>query len=160
MRLLLPRAAFGVIGAVVLAGCLGGYSATERVQEAAQNMNMAARLGRMDIALEGVSADAREAFAKRHAQWGNGIQIVDYEFQGLRMRDKENADVFVAVSWHRLDESEMRMTALVQRWKDHRGTWLLVTEERASGDVGLLGENAVVVKPPRRDVQFESVTIR
>lgn len=146
--------------AVCLAGCLGGISPAERVQEAAQNLNMAARLGRMDIALEGVEADGREAFAKRHARWGNAIQIVDYEFQGLIMRDKENADVFIAVSWHRVDESEMRKTSLVQRWKDRRGTWQLATEERSGGDIGLLGENTVVVRPSRPDVQFESVTIR
>lgn len=160
MRFHLPRAALGTVLAVALTGCLGGYSPTERVQEAAQNLNMAARLGRMDIAMEGVSADAREAFAKRHASWGSGVQIVDYEFQGLIMRDKENADVFVTISWHRIDESQMRLTSIVQRWKDYRGTWMLADEERSGGDVGLLGENAVVVRPSRRDVQFESVTIR
>jgi len=121
---------------------------------------MATRLGRMDIALEGVSTEAREDFAKRHAQWGSGIRIVDYEFQGLILRDKENADVFVNVAWHRVDESVMRTTAIVQRWKDFKGTWQLVEEERSGGDVGLLGENAVVVRPPRRDVQFETVTIK
>lgn len=160
MRFPLAQPALGALVAACLTACIGGYSPTERVQEAAQNLNMAARLGRMDIALEGVSADAREAFAKRHARWGNGIQIVDYEFQGLIMRDKENADVFLAISWHRVDESEMRMTSLVQRWKDYRGTWMLAYEERSGGDVGLLGESAVVLRPSRRDVQFESVTIR
>lgn len=160
MRFHLTRVALGTVLAACMAACLGGYSPTERVQEAAQNLNMAARLGRMDIALEGVSGEAREAFAKRHASWGNAIQIVDYEFQGLVMRDKENADVFLTVSWHRVDESQMRMTSILQRWKDHRGTWMLATEERSGGDVGLLGESAVVVRPARRDVQFESVTIR
>lgn len=143
-----------------LTGCLGGYSATERVQEAAQNLNMATRLGRMDIALEGVNAEAREAFAKRRAAWGNRLQIVDYEFQGLVMRDKENADVFLAISWHRLDESEMRLTSLVQRWKDYRGSWMLAGEERSGGDEGLLGEIQVEARPARKDVQFESITIR
>jgi len=143
-----------------LAACIGGYSATEKVQEAAQNLNMATRLGRMDIALEGVAAEAREDFAKRHAQWGSGIRIVDYEFQGLILRDKENADVFVTIAWHRVDESVMRTTAVVQRWRDFKGTWQLVEEERSGGDVGLLGENAVVVRPPRRDVQYETVTIK
>lgn len=143
-----------------LTACVGGYSATEKVQEAAQNLNMATRLGRMDIALEGVSAEAKADFAKRHAGWGQEIRIVDYEFQGLMMRDKETAEVFIMVAWHRVDEAVMRTTSLVQRWKDFRGTWLLVEEERAGGDVGLLGENTVVVRPPRRDVQFESVTIK
>lgn len=146
--------------AASLLGCLGGYSPTERVQEAAQNLNMATRLGRMDIALEGVSGEAREAFAKRRASWGNRLQIVDYEFQGLVMRDKENADVFLAISWHHIDESEMRLTSLVQRWKDHRGSWMLVSEERSGGDEGLLGETLPEARPVRRDVQFESITIR
>lgn len=160
MRLPLAKFAFGPALLIGLAACLGGYSPAERVQEAAQNLNMAARLGRMDIALEGVNTEARDDFARRHARWGNGIQIVDYEFQGLIMRDKENADVFVTVSWHRVDESQMRLTSIVQKWRDFRGSWLLVDEERSGGDVGLLGESTVIVRPAQRDVQFESITIR
>lgn len=144
----------------LLAGCIGGYSPSVRVQEAAQNMNMAARFGRMDIALEGVAKGSRDEFAKRHARWGTQVRIVDYEFQGLMLDDKEHAKVFVAVSWQRPDETDMRNTALVQHWVDNKGTWQLEREERTSGDVGLLGETTVVVKPERSDVQFQTVTIR
>ena len=66
----------------------------------------------------------------------------------------------LTVGWQRPEESEMRTTTVTQRWKDHRGTWLLEHEERASGDVGLLGEPTLVVRPPaQRDVQFEAVRI-
>ena len=66
----------------------------------------------------------------------------------------------LAVSWHRVDESEMRVTHVAQRWGDHRGAWLLDSEERAGGDVGLLGEAATVLRPAARTVQFETITIR
>ena len=54
----------------------------------------------------------------------------------------------------------MRSTELVQHWTDHKGTWLLETEERARGDVGLLGEPTTVVRPTATGAQFETITIR
>jgi hypothetical protein len=160
MRTVLVRAIAATVALFTLGGCLGGYSPSMRVQEAAQDMNMAARFGRMDIALENVGKDARAAFAKRHADWGRSIRIVDYEFQGLMLKDKEHAEVFLAVAWQRLNESDMRNTVLAQEWVDHKGSWQLEREDRTSGDVGLFGENTVVVHPERSDAQFQTVTIR
>ena len=146
--------------ALVLTAC-GGVTPASRVQEAAQDLNTAARFGRMDVALERVGKNGREDFVRHHLGWGKAVRIVDYEFQGLALRDKEHADVFLTVGWQRPEEGEVRGTSVTQHWKDHRGNWLLESEERTSGDVGLLGETIVVVRPPpRADVQFQSVTIR
>src|SRR5262249_14722833 len=142
------------------AGCLGNFTPVQRVQDAANELGTATRFGRMDIAMERVSRAGREQFARRHAGWGNSIRIVDVDVLGLRLRDKEHADVALAVNWQRLDDSEMRSTEIAQHWTDHRGAWLLETEERASGDVGLLGEPTTVVRPQRSGAQFESITIR
>lgn len=160
MKTVLVRALAAAAALSSSVGCLGGYSPSARVQEAAQNMNMAARFGRMDIALETVGKDARADFAKRHARWGTQVRIVDYEFQGLMLDDKEHAKVFLSVAWQRPDETDMRNTALVQHWVDHKGSWQLEREERTSGDVGLFGENTVVVRPERSEAQFQTVTIR
>jgi hypothetical protein len=85
---------------------------------------------------------------------------VDCDILGLRLRDKEHADVTLGVNWQRIDDSEMRTTQIAQHWKDHHGAWLLETEERASGDVGLLGEATTVVRPTPTAAQFETITIR
>ena len=45
---------------------------------------------------------------------------MDCDILGLRLRDKEHADVALAVNWQRIDDSEMRSTELVQHWTDHR----------------------------------------
>jgi len=114
----------------------------------------------MDVALERVSRTGRDRFIREHATWGSSVRIVDCDIVGMRLQDKEHADVMLAVSWNRLDQSEMRVTQVAQHWSDHRGAWLLDTEERAGGDVGLLGEATTVVRPNPGSVQFESITIR
>ena len=134
----MAKLGLGVLAAFALAGCIGPLTPAQRVQEAAQDMNTAARFGRMDIAFERVSNKGREDFAKRHAAWGSRVRILDYDFQGLALKDQETAEVMVTIGWQRPDESDIRSTTIVQHWKDHRGSWLLESEERGSGDVGLL----------------------
>jgi hypothetical protein len=158
MRKVLP----GVLACTLLfsAGCLGNFTPVQRVQDAAVDLSTATRFGRMDVAFERVSKTGRDQFARRHAAWGSSIRIVDSDILGLRLRDKEHAEVSLAVNWQRLDDSEMRSTEIAQHWKDHQGAWLLETEERAGGDVGLLGETTTVVRPTRSGAQFETITIQ
>src|SRR4051812_26845205 len=141
-------------------GCVGTLTPAQRAQDAANDLSTATRFGRMDIALERVSRDQRDRFMREHATWGSSVRIVDSDVLSMRLRDKEHADVLLAVSWNRLDESEMRVTQIAQRWTDHRGAWLLDSEERAGGDVGLLGETTTVVRPSTGHTQFETITIR
>jgi len=143
-----------------LAACIGNLTPVQRAQDAANEFTTAARFGRTDMALERVSRDERDRFLRRHAAWGTAVRIVDCDILGVRLTDREHADVMLAVSWHRVDESEMRVTHVAQRWGDHRGAWLLDSEERAGGDVGLLGEPATVMRPAAGPVQFETITIR
>ncbi|HKQ70418.1 MAG TPA: hypothetical protein VJT73_13810 [Polyangiaceae bacterium] len=160
------RSASGIISLALciwgVAGCaaLGNFSPTVRVQDAANDLTTATRFGRMDVAMERVSRAGREPFARRHANWGGSLRVVDCEILGLRLTDKEHAVVMLSVNWQRLDDTEMRSTQITQHWQDHRGTWLLETEERTTGDVGLLGDNATVVRPPPSSARFETITIR
>jgi hypothetical protein len=146
--------------ALLTSGCLGNFTPVQRVQDAANELNTATRFGRMDIAMERVSKAGRDQFNAKHSGWGASIRIVDCDVLGLRLRDKEHADVTLGVNWQRIDDSEMRSTQVAQHWKDHHGAWLLETEERASGDVGLLGEPITVVRPGPSSAQFETITIR
>lgn len=152
------RAALVALG-LFFVGCMPPPPGA-RAADAARELNLAARFGRMDIALERTAPGARSHFLTRRSDWGKGVRVVDVEVTGLEMQDKENALIYVDVSWVRIEEGSLRMTRLAQRWQDIAG-WQLVRERRAGGDLGLFGEAVVVLTPePRGDVHFPSRTIR
>jgi hypothetical protein len=135
----IARLASASLLALGLAGCFAPTSATQRLSDAAIDMNTAARFGRMDIAVEYVAVAAREEFARRHAGWGKRVRIVDIEFGGMDLKEKDEAEVFVNVTWQRPDDAIIRETRITQRWKDVRGTWGVIAES-AEGDAGIFGE--------------------
>lgn len=144
--------------AFAVAGCMSPTTPAQRLTDSAIEMNTASRFGRMDVALEHVAADARQEFFKQHASWGRSVRIVDVEIAGMNLREKDEADVFLTVSWQRADEAELRLTHVAQRWRDDRG-WRLRSEERKGGDYGLLGEATVVMEPPQSQSQFKTHVI-
>jgi hypothetical protein len=114
----------------------------------------------MDLAVAQVARASRAAFVQQHAAWATSVRVLDCDLVAISMRDRYHAEVVAQLSWQRVDESETRLTQLTQKWADDHGTWLLETEERAGGDVGLLGEKATALKPPAEHVQFRTITIR
>jgi len=123
-----------------LAGCFAPLSSAQRLTDAAIDMNTATRFGRMDIALERVGPKARADFARRHAAWGASVRIVELDFSGYDLVERDQAEVVLNVTWLRQDEATIRLTRVAQHWRDDRGQWQLVDEKRKDGDVGLLGE--------------------
>jgi hypothetical protein len=130
-----------------LVGCIVPPSSSQRLTEAALDMNTATRFGRMDVALERVGAQARPEFVTRHAAWGTRLKVVDVEFGGFDMKKGDEAEVYLEVLWLLPDDTTVRSTRLAQRWVDQRGHWELVGEERKEGDSGLLGEPPPAQKP-------------
>jgi hypothetical protein len=147
------------IGAT-LVGCFAPMSPMQRMHDAANELTTSTRFGRMDMALARVSQPSRDEFIRKRAGWGNAIRIADCDLSGLRFLDKENAAVTLTVSWQRMDETELRGTQVVQKWRDQRGRWLLESEERIAGDIGLFGEPTTVVRATQSRTQFESIIIR
>jgi hypothetical protein len=143
-----------------LTGCMAPMSPVQRMQDAANDLTIATRFGRMDVALERVSQASREEFLRKHAGWGSAIRIADCDLSSLRLLDRDHATVTLTVSWQRIDESELRGTQIAQKWKDHRGRWLLESEERLAGDIGLLGEPTTLVRAAPSRTQFQSIIIR
>jgi len=135
-------------------------SPVQRMQDAANDLTTATRFGRMDMALERVNRERRDEFVRKHAGWGSAIRIADCDLSGLRLLDKEHAAVTLTVSWQRIDETDLRGTQIAQKWQDHHGRWLLESEERIAGDIGLFGEPTTVVRAAPSRTQFESITIR
>ena len=148
--------------ALVLCGCpVAHQSAASRAQEAASELNLNARFGRMEMAAEHVAPKAKEQFFERRHMWGSRIRIADYELAGMRLhQDEKEAEVLVKVAWHRVDEGDLHVTTLRQTWHDFKGDFLLVDEKRIDGDVGLLGEHVVTVAPTRpRHAQFPTIRL-
>jgi hypothetical protein len=143
-------------------GCVAPPSPAQRVTEAARDLNMAARFGRMDLAVGGTAAGARERFLERRKEWGGEVRVLDLELAGLRMSDHDNATLMIDLQWTRMREGIMRSTRVEQEWSNREGRgWQLVREHRVAGDLGLFGEKVSALSvEPRRDVHFPSRTIR
>jgi hypothetical protein len=141
------------------AACLAPAPAAERATDAARELNVAARFGRMDIALSRTTGSARENFMRRRGEWGGEIRVVDVELAGMSMPDSEHAIFEVDYAWMRMSEGTLRTTRVAQHWHDTKGSWQLERERRAAGDLGLFGEAVEVVQKPPRDVQFATKII-
>ncbi len=141
--------------------CIPPQLPAQQVSDVARELNVAARFGRMDVAI-GYTAPAHQSeFLKRHSNWGREIRVVDVELAQLDVDGAETADVLVDVSWVRMDEGILRSTRIEQRWENPGGGWKLSGEKRVEGDLGLLGEPVVVLRPDRpRDVHLPVKTIR
>jgi len=141
--------------------CIPPQGPSETVSNVARDMNVATRFGRMDVAMEHTASAHQREFLEQHASWGRDLRVLDVELAHLALEKSDKADILVDVSWMRMDEGLLRATRLKQHWENPGGGWVMSAEERASGDVGLLGEEVVVLRPEGpRDVHFPSKTIR
>jgi hypothetical protein len=143
-------------------GCLAPPSPSQRVTDAARDLNMAARFGRMDVAIGKTDPAARKHFVERRREWGGDIRVLDLELSGLEMPNADNATLVVDLQWMRIDEGTLRSTRVEQTWtNEDEGGWRLVRERRVGGDIGVFGERVSVLhQAPHGDVHFPSRTIR
>jgi hypothetical protein len=123
-------------------------------------LNLDARFGRTEIAMDHVAPPARDAFTAHHRGWGTSVRVADVELAGMRAHSEHDVEILVRVAWYRPEEQELHMTTVKQGWNDKNG-WQLVTEARIEGDVGLLGETVVFEAPPaeRASPQFPTVRL-
>lgn len=147
--------------ALLSAGCFAPQTPQQKLVETARDANLAARFGRMDLAIEVTDPGMRDSFMKRRTDWGRNIRVLDVQLAGMNMPDTDNATIVVDFAWTRIDEGIMRTTRVEQSWEDKGKGWALVREKRAGGDFGLFGEKVTVLSPePRGDVHFPTRTIR
>jgi hypothetical protein len=138
-----------------LVACLSPPPPSERATDAARDLNLAARFGRMDLAAAHAADSVRGDFMKRREGWGKTVRILDTEMAGFEMADASSATVMVDVSWVRMDETTVRSTRVSQAWRDEtHGGWKLVREKRVAGDLGLFGEYVEMRPRQAKDVHF------
>ncbi|MGZ3417518.1 MAG: hypothetical protein ACXVEF_12755 [Polyangiales bacterium] len=155
-----PRAL--LVPAFFVMACSGALTPRAKLDDTVQETNTAIRFGRSDIAMENVAPASRKAFMDRHKNWGGEVRIVDVEFAGTEKVSADEAVILVSFGWYRPTEGVLRATTVKQTWRNDKGTgpWKLFEEERVSGDIGLLGEQITVLKPEKKNAQFETTVIR
>lgn len=138
--MLLPRVAvLGLLLATV--GCMPPVMPADKLTDSAYSVVEAARFGRMDIVISAVKPADQAAYAESHADWGGIIRILDIEYGGAKLTGGDKAVVMMTVAWQRLDESMLRSTSLKQTWQlASEQRWVIVKEEIAGGDAGLIKE--------------------
>ena len=163
MRLPIVVAAIAI--SCLTVGCPIPPSGAAKAQDAAQELNLNARFGRMEMAVDHVAAKQRETWMQTHKLWGGKIRVADFEMAGIKTPKEGEAEVIVRIAWYRSDEQELRSTTLKQKWADVNGEFMLVGESRLDGDVGLLGEKADKPKPadpnapPHEPARFPTIRI-
>ncbi|HYO93056.1 MAG TPA: hypothetical protein VER33_01035 [Polyangiaceae bacterium] len=153
------RARLLLVGLVTL-GCLAPPPPAERATDAARSLNLAARFGRMDVALGLTDEGAQQLFLEHRLAWGKDVRLFDVELASFAMKAPDVAQVEVDYSWSRTNEAQLRTTRVAQEWRDSGGGFRLVRERHLQGDVGLFGE--APAKPstaPHHDAQFATKII-
>jgi hypothetical protein len=134
-----------------------------RVRESAQEFNLDMRFGRSELAIARVAPAARDDFVAHHRGWGSAIRIADVDMEGLKPSGEHDIDVFVRVAWYRVEQQDLLTTTLKQTWHDDGATtgWVLASEQRVDGAMGLLGEPVVFQSPtePRAPAKFPTIRI-
>jgi hypothetical protein len=153
--------ALWLLGVGLLPACLPVPPPAQALSEIARDVNVATRFGRMDVAMEHLTKEHREEFSRQRADWGHEIRVLDVELAQLDVKNPKEAKVLVDVSWMRMDEGLLRSTRVTQNWENSGSGWELGAEERQGGDLGLLGEDVVVLHPVApHDAHFPVTTIR
>ena len=143
-------------------GCPMPPSNAARMQEAATDFNTYVRFGRNELAVESVLPDSREAFVKRRKAWGKELTLADYELVSAKMVDEDNADVCIKYDWYHVDDNDLHVTTIKQKWKKLHGDWKLSSESKYEGDEGIFGDEGAprrTAGDPQapRSVQFPTV---
>jgi hypothetical protein len=123
--------------ALALTGCFAPPGPMEKLNNSAYELNTATRFARMDVALSMVAADAQNDFMRRHADWHGELRIVDLEMRGVRMVETDVAEVQLAVTWHRIDQTTIQSSVISQRWTQDKNGWFLSEETRVGGSPGV-----------------------
>lgn len=131
-----------------------------RVNDAAHDLNVATRFGKMELATSYVDPSVRADFIARRSQWGREIRIIDVDLGSVDIRDETHAIVTIEVSWVPLRDDILRTTRITQTWEDKGKGWNLTREVKAAGDQGLFGEVLEVQDTPHPDVHLPSRTLK
>lgn len=138
----LARVSGVVLLMAVNVGCASQADQRRRLMDQAQELNVASRFGRIDVASQFASAEAQPIFMERRRGWGREIQVLDTQIAHSQVKDPEHAEVIVQIDWTRASEGLLHTTWVKQEWgSTGQGPWKLQGEQQVEGDKGLFGEH-------------------
>lgn len=149
---------FAAVLFVAESGCMVGmgYSARDKVTEAAREYNDGVRWGKYDQAAKHVAVDKRKSFLERHKALDEELEIADYEMTAIDV-DKSNRKQYKSTArmeytWTLKREGLIKKTTTQQYWEERDGDWVMAREERIKGAPLTLfdeppAEKADAVKP-------------
>lgn len=128
------------------------------VHDEAQELNVASRFGRLDVASQLAAPEAQRVFLERRKEWGDEIRVLDLQIDQVQIKDQNSAEVTLQVDWTRPTEGLLRSTRLQQTWRSKdQGPWRLASERQIHGDRGLFGEKAKAkYLAPAHDTHFQT----
>ena len=134
------RLVFACVTLVFGASCImQNLSPETRLRDSVVELNEETRWGRMDVAVKRVAPGFRDQFVMSHMRWGNDIQIADVEMLGMNANKEEGDAVSrVAIRWYDQRSMVISDTVVRQNWKQHKQTYILMSESVESGHPGLL----------------------
>jgi hypothetical protein len=120
-----------------LPGCATQADQRRRLMDQAQDLNVASRFGRIDVASQYARAEAQPTFIQRRRTWGREIQVLDTQISHSQVKDPGHAEVIVQIDWTRATEGLLHTTWVKQEWtSEDQGPW-----KQIEGDKGLFGEH-------------------
>jgi hypothetical protein len=134
--------------AVLVTGCMlgDGYTARDKITNAAREYNDGVRWGRLEIAAEHIPADRRQRFVERHKALEDELEIADYEMTGIELDpQKTRATAHVEYTWTLKRVGLVEKTVTDQVWELTRGVWVVASETRVRGK-----PLALFDEPPRK----------
>ena len=106
----------------------------DKLKEAVFYFNEGVRWGRLDDVLARLDPQFEAHFLEMHKDFGTLIKVENCEVVNTKYdKKKGEAEVGIKITWYRVDEMVVRQTVLLQKWKDIKARWTLVSEEYRSG---------------------------
>ena len=123
----------------LLSGCLlNNINPSQKLNERVQEYSDATRWNRMDIAVQMVAAEYRDAFVKSHSAWGRAVEVADSELIHIQIApDGNTATSTIAYSWYDLSAMTLARTVVKQQW-NISGTYAVTGEVVVEGAPELL----------------------
>lgn len=158
LRSFTVRSVYLVASTCALLACNTLAAQRRTVHDEAQDLNVASRFGRLDVASQFAAPEAQTVFLERRKAWGDEIRVLDLQIDHVQVKDENSAEVILQVDWTRSTEGLLRSTRLLQSWASkNQGPWRLQSERQIHGDRGLFGEKSKAkYLTPATDTHFQT----
>ena len=117
-----------------LSACIASQGRGAKLREAVFYFNEGVRWGRVQDVVSRLDPGFEDHFREMHKDFGNAIQITDYEMvEKVVNLDEGKAYFAIKITWYRINELLVRETILGQYWEENELEWYMVREEYKSG---------------------------